>query len=117
MVFTNLFNWVRAVRVLAIALVFAVVLFTNSSPALAFGTKTPAEPSEGTAQLDDIYQQAKQVTEGQPRGMEETKGKASQGLNSVQGAANAEKMKSSGDTGATTVKDDIKNALESATVK
>ena len=118
MVFTNLLNWVRAAKVFAVALLCAVALFINGSPAFAFGTKTPAEPSKGAAQLDNVYQQAKQVTESQPRGMKEVKDKASQGLNGVQGAADADKMKTTGDSsGATTVKDDVKDALGSITDK
>lgn len=114
MIFTSLFNWVRAAKIAAIAFVCGAVLFMNSSPAFAFGMKGSAEPSEGTAQLDEIYNESKQVTKGQPRGMEEVAGKASAGLNSVQGTADASKMKSAGDSqGAETVKEDVKNAIKS----
>ena len=115
MILTNLFNWVRAAKVLAIALVCTAMLVVNSSPAFAFGMKNTAELSDGTAQLDETYQEAKQVTESQPRGMEDVVSKATQGLNGVQGNADADRMKSTGDsTEATTVKGDVKEALKSA---
>ncbi|MEM1256016.1 MAG: hypothetical protein AAGI69_26560 [Cyanobacteria bacterium P01_H01_bin.21] len=115
MILTSFLNWVRAAKVFAIALVCTAVLVASSSPAFAFGMRGSAEPSEGTAQLDGVYQEAKKVTEGQPRGMEDVTSKASQGLNGVQSTADAEKMKSPGDsTGARTVKGDAKEALESA---
>ncbi|MGD1951595.1 MAG: hypothetical protein ACFB14_18410 [Leptolyngbyaceae cyanobacterium] len=115
MVFTSLSRWVRAVKALAVAFICAAALVVNSSPAFAFGMKTPAEPSEGTAQLDEVYQEAKQVTESQPRGMERVQDKATQGLNSVQGSADSDKMKSAGDSSeANTVKGDVKKAMKSA---
>ncbi|MEM9976524.1 MAG: hypothetical protein AAF808_02740 [Cyanobacteria bacterium P01_D01_bin.2] len=115
MILTNLINWVRAAKAFAIALVCTAVLVANSSPAFAFGMKGSAAPSDGMAQLDETYQEAKDVTESQPRGTEEVASKAAQGLNGVQGAADTGKMKSPGDsTGAKTVKEDVKDALESA---
>lgn len=111
----KLVNWVRAAKVFAIALVCTAVLVANSSPAFAFGMRGSAAPSDGTAQLDETYQEAKDVTESQPRGMEEVASKASQGLNGVQGTADAGKMKSAGDSaGAETVKEDVKDVIESA---
>lgn len=115
MILTSLFNWVRVAKVVAIAFVCGVVIVANSAPALAFGLPGSAEPSQGTVEMDELYQESKQVAEGQPRGMEEVSKKASEGLNGVQGAANASKMKSSGDSAnAETVKEDIADALESA---
>ena len=115
MIFTNLLNWVKAAKVFAIALLCTAVLVANSSPAFAFGAKSSAAPSEGMVQLDETYNESKQVTESQPRGMEEVAKKASEGLNGVQGRADVAKMKSPGDsTGAQTVEGDIKDALNSA---
>lgn len=115
MILTNLLSWVRAAKAFAVAFVCAAVLIANSSPAFAFGMKSAAEPSSGTAQLDEIYQEAKDVTKSQPRGMDTVTGKASQGLNGVQGTADTDKMKSPGDSpGATTVKSEAKEALKSA---
>lgn len=114
MILTNLINWVRAAKVFAIALVCTAVLVANSSPAFAFGIQGSAEPSEGTAQLDKTYQEAKEVAKGQPRGMQEVQSKASSGLNGVQGTADASKMKNASDsTTAQTVEDDVKDAMES----
>ncbi|MEM9803824.1 MAG: hypothetical protein AAF959_00975 [Cyanobacteria bacterium P01_D01_bin.56] len=114
MILTNISDWLRTAKIFTVALVCAAVLVVNSSPAFAFGMRNSAESSQGTAQLDEIYQESKQVTEGQPRGMDEVARKASQGLNSVQGAADTDKMKSSGDSqGATTIKDEAKDILES----
>ena len=116
MVLTSISGWVRAAKALMVAFVCATVLVVNVSPAFAFGIRGSAEPSEGTAVLDDVYQGSKQVTESQPRGMKEVQKKASEGLNGVQGAANTGKMKSPGDSpGAQTVKDDVKDAIDSVT--
>lgn len=115
MISTTLFTWVRAAKIFAVAFVCAASLFVSNAPAFAFGTKTPAAPAEGAAQLDDTYEAAKQTTKGQPRGMGEVQEKASSGLNGVQGTADASKMKSPGDSeGATTVKGQVKDALDSA---
>lgn len=114
MALTNVSTWVRAAKIAAVAFLCATTLFVNSAPAVAFGMKTSAEPTDGTTQLDRIYEESEQAIKGQPRGMEAVQKKASEGLNGVQGSANAGKMKSPGDsTGASTVKDDVKDALDS----
>lgn len=114
MALTNVSAWVRAAKIAAIAFVCATAVFVNTAPAFAFGMKTSADPAEGTVQLDGIYEESEQAIKGQPRGMKEVQKKASEGLNGVQGSANTGKMKSSSDsTGASTVKDDVKDALDS----
>lgn len=113
MALTKFSAWVRAARIAAVAFLCATAIFVNSAPAFAFGMKSSAEPAEGTVQLDGIYEESEQAIKGQPRDTKAVQ-KANEGLNGVQGRANAEKMKSPGDsTGASTVKEDAKDALDS----
>ncbi|MEO0456357.1 MAG: hypothetical protein AAF152_07195 [Cyanobacteria bacterium P01_A01_bin.114] len=106
---------VRGLKGLAIALTCAVMLFSSSMPAFAFGMNKSANPSEGAAQLDQVQQESEKVSNSQPRGRESVQTKAERGLNGVQGAADTGKMKSPSDaSGATTVKEQVEGALDSA---
>ncbi|MEM7772427.1 MAG: hypothetical protein AAF327_18180 [Cyanobacteria bacterium P01_A01_bin.37] len=93
-----------------------MVLFLNSSPAFAFGTKSSSNPSAGAAQLDETLQEAREAINGQPRGMDKIQSKARQGINEVQGDADIDKMnRPENSQDATTVKGDIERALDSVT--
>jgi len=101
-------------RRVAIALLCVIVLFANGAPAYAFGSKTSSDPSDGVVQLDDVLDNARDSIYNDSIGMKDVQKKSSKGLNGVQGAADADKMKKPSDSSeVTTVKDDIENVLES----
>lgn len=120
MILTSVFKMflrrTRFLKMAVLALVGTAVLTLHSAPALAFGIGGSAQPSEGTTQLDNVYEESKEVSNSNPRGMGEVQKKASEGINGVQGAADMNKMKSPGDSpAAQTVKDDVKDAFEAVT--
>lgn len=111
--FTNQFRPVRFV-VAAIACLF--LFLSNVSPAAAFGGKSA--PQEGSSQLNAIEREAEKLTDRDPDDLGDVQSKANQGINEVQGSADADKMKNPGNTkGATTVEGQVKNLLEKATGK
>lgn len=89
-----------------------LVFVANVQPAAAFGSSS-SKPSDGVVQLDKVEQQAKDVLEKGPRGMEAVTARAEGGLNGVQGGADTSKMSTPENSkDATTVKDSIKGAIK-----
>lgn len=111
-VFASAITWVRNA---AIALSCLLVLLT-ATPALA-NSSTPSRPSEGTAPLNSIYNEAeKSVQPENALDGDKMIDRANKGLNEVQKNADANQMNSPANSGqATSPIDKIKDALGSVT--
>jgi hypothetical protein len=107
MTLSKIFN-LRPVRFLIAAFIGAVLLFSNALPTLAVSSR----PSQGEDQLQQIEQKSKDVLKSNPRSLKESQKDAENGLNTVQGQANKEKMKNPGNTDATSIKDMLQQKLD-----
>jgi hypothetical protein len=104
------------VRNLAIALSCALVLFSAAPATLAMGS-TPSRPDQGTAVLNDVYNQAEKAVQPENALQGKTmRDRANQGLNEVQKDADTDKMNHSANSSqATAPMDKIKDALSNLT--
>ncbi len=111
--FAAALTWVRN---LAIALSCALVLFTAAPAALAMGS-TPSRPDQGTAVLDEVYNEAEKAVQPENALRGKTmRDRANQGLNEVQKDADTDKMNHpANSTQATAPMDKIKDALSNLT--
>jgi hypothetical protein len=110
-------SFLKSLKTLTIAFVCSLVIFANAVPALAIGAPK-SSAVDNTAQLSDIERESQEAAQSGLLSGEEVKDKANQGINEIQGAADADKMKNpSNSQGAVTVSDEIKNALEKVTGK
>jgi len=108
-------SMLRPVRFVIVAFTCALLIFSNALPAAAIGTQT-SHPEDEVTQLTGIQKETDKLSAEPPPGLKETQERANEGLNSVQGAANIEKMKRPENSAqATTVEDEVKNLLEKVT--
>jgi hypothetical protein len=106
----------RPVRFLVILFACTLILFSNAYPAVAAMGSARSNPSEGEAHLDEIQRKSEEVTKKDPLSLEETEKEANAGLNEIQGGADVKQMnRPSNSRQATTVEDQVKNALEKVT--
>lgn len=112
----NLPAWMRPVRLLLTACVCALLLFSQVMPAYS---ATQSSPTSGEANLTKIEEEAQKAVLEDPYSREKTQAKANEGLNEVQGAADAEKQLRPSNTkpGAESVEQKVKEALEKVTGK
>jgi hypothetical protein len=123
----NLSALLRSVRLFVAACACAVVLFSNASPAYSFPnpfapndaaqTAPTTDPTEGEEQLLGIEGGAQKTVN---RDLDLLSGqkvteKSNEGLNEVQGAADADKMKRPSNTQAETVEGILQEKLEEVT--
>ena len=104
-------------RPFAIAAVCAIFLFTSATPALAFGGSN-SNPSKGLEQLDSVQKESEKTISGDLSSNNDGKSvmkNSARGLNGVQGAADKENMYSPKDSNATSVEENIQEALEEIT--
>lgn len=90
----NLSN-LRPVRFLVAAFVCTLLVFSHAFPAYSDPvniTGNPTAPQEGEAQLRGIELEAQKAVLKKPYSEEQTKAKANEGLNEIQGADDADKM-------------------------
>lgn len=107
---------VRSAKRFVVMVACAVMLFINSQPANAVGMKSAADPSDGMAKMDQVQQEAKAVSQSQPRGISKVQQKSNAGLNGVQGKANAASMNTPENSGeATTIEEQAKGLIKAAT--
>ncbi len=105
-------QFVQSVRAIALALMVAVVLFVNATPAFAISS-SPSAPSDGEAPLNNIYRKAERALENEPRSMETVQREADKGLNEVQGDADVDKMSHEDNSSeATTGMEKVEDALD-----
>ncbi|MGB7414595.1 MAG: hypothetical protein WA902_10340 [Thermosynechococcaceae cyanobacterium] len=113
-ILTRLFSFFRLAKLVAVMLVCVLYIGVNTSPALAFGG-TSSKPSDGAAQLDGIYKETKEAAnpDADPKGMKKVQAKAQEGINEVQGRADADKMYRPSNSEGSTVMDDIQEDVGS----
>lgn len=119
--YTSVRSLLSNLRPFAIALACALVLFSNATPAFAlfgFGN-SDSSPKKGLEQLDSVQDKSEEAISGQidnANDQESVIKNSQEGLNGVQGAANAQNMKNPANSGgATSVEESIKEALEDVT--
>ncbi|AFY67149.1 hypothetical protein [Geitlerinema sp. PCC 7407] len=101
---------VKAARVLVLTFVCTLFVFASAAPAFS------SDLRKGEDALKGIQKESEQVLRGNSvsPSLKETQRKANEGINEVQGAADAEKMnRPSNSQGAKTVEESAKNVLES----
>ena len=100
--------------IIAIAVCTVMVLGTTY-PAMAFGGSS-SNSSQGLVEMNDLKETSKETVRKEPRNAQAVQAKAKEGLNSVQGNANSEKMKDVGNSDNTeTIKARVEDVLEQAT--
>ncbi|MEA5448777.1 hypothetical protein VB780_09380 [Leptolyngbya sp. CCNP1308] len=100
---------------ISMVMIASLFLFLGvASPAMAFG-KSSSNSSDGTAQMNNIQKASERALKAEPRSQGEVQGKAQRGPNEVQGDADLHTLNSPQNSQATTVQDQIENALEKVT--
>ena len=108
----------RPMRFLVAVCISALVIFSNTFPALSAPVNpkaSPSNPSQGQEELLNIEKEAQKAVIEDPYSRKETQTKANEGLNEIQGTADASKMKRPENAQADSVEDKLKNVLEKAT--
>lgn len=104
-------------RPAAIALACALMVFSVAAPAMAFGNSS-SSADKGLEQLDSVQEKSEEAITGKidnANDGENVMKNSQEGLNGVQGAANKQNMKSPANSGATSIEENIKEALEEVT--
>ena len=108
----------RPMRFVVAVCISALVIFSNTFPALSAPVNpkaSPSNPSQGQEELLNIEKEAQKAVIEDPYSRKETQTKANEGLNEIQGTADASKMKRPENAQADSVEDKLKNVLEKAT--
>jgi glucan phosphoethanolaminetransferase (alkaline phosphatase superfamily) len=104
------------VRTLAIAFVAVSLVISFAGPAAAFGKNSRSNPSEGTAQMNDLQETSRRAVKEEPRSRSEVQRKAQRGPNEVQGDADMRGMNVPDNSKkATTVRKQAEEALKKVT--
>ena len=115
--YTSFRTLVAKLRPVAIALACALMVFSVATPAMAFGNSS-SSPSKGVEQLDDVQDKSEEAITGaidNANDGESVRKNSEEGLNGVQGAANKQNMKNPSNSGASSIEENIKEALEDVT--
>ncbi len=101
----------RPARLLVAICACALLLFSSAFPAFAARTDSPKRGGE--ANLLGIEEKAGELARETPLSSKRTQEEANQGLNEIQGAADAEKMSNPSNSGNTpSVEGNVQNKLE-----
>lgn len=116
----------NSLRLVVAACACALILLSNATPAYSFPNPfapeqaaQPSSPTEGEDKLQSIEEGAQKTINGSQdllSGEEVTK-KSNEGINEVQGAADADKMKNPSNSPSKSVEGVLKDKLEEATGK
>ena len=108
-------NVLGQLRPFAIAAACALILFTNATPAFAFGGSS-SSADKGLEQLDGVQTKSEQaITKDGKNDMSSLRNvskNSRKGINGVQGAANKDDMISPSDANGNTIESDIEDALD-----
>ncbi|MFQ4137887.1 hypothetical protein PGN35_016345 [Nodosilinea sp. PGN35] len=105
----------RNLAKISMVMIASLFLFLGvASPAMAFGNSN-SSPADGTAQMNNLQETSERALKAEPRSRSEVQGKAQRGPNEVQGDADLHTLNSPQNSQATTVQDQIENALEKIT--
>jgi hypothetical protein len=80
-------TYFNVAKVLLSTVLVAVLFFSNLSALAA-----QSSPTEGTAQLDEIFQKTEEALDSPAMSLEKIEERSKNGLNEVQGDANRDKM-------------------------
>ena len=114
------FSALRPVRVLMAICACVFLVFSSAAPALSNTPQpkaAPSAPQQGEANLTSIEKEAQKAAVDDPYSRKDTQVKANEGLNEIQGAADAEKMSRPENAQATSVEENSKSFLEALTGK
>lgn len=108
----------RPIRLFVAVCACVFLVFSSAAPALSDtpqpGAK-PSAPQQGEANLTSIEKEAQKAVLDDPYSRKETQVKANEGLNEIQGTADAEKMSRPENAEASSVEEKSKNFLEALT--
>jgi len=103
----------RLVRLLFAVCVSTLLIFSSAFP--AFADASGDQPKKGgEANLLGIEHKAGDIAREPPMSLEKTQAEANQGLNEIQGAADADKMKNPENSSAPSVEGNVQGKLEKA---
>jgi len=114
------FSALRPVRVLMAICACVFLVFSSAAPALSDTPQpkaAPSAPQQGEANLTSIEKEAQKAAMDDPYSRKDTQVKANEGLNEIQGAADADKMSRPENAQATSVEEKSKSFLEALTGK
>lgn len=104
------------VKTLAIAFIAISLMITTANPAFALGNSSRSNPSEGTAQMNNLQETSRQAVKAEPRNRSQVQRKAQRGPNEVQGDADLHGMNVPNNSKkATTVRKQAEEALKKIT--
>jgi hypothetical protein len=122
--FDKLSNFSTVIKPLAVAFACALIIFSNTAPAMAFGfgkgnlKSTPSKKSDGLEQLDTVQRKSEEaITTDNSNALEkvardDVKNAQNGGLNGVQGKADIENMKTPANAKGTDVESAIEKVLD-----
>ncbi|MEO0407429.1 MAG: hypothetical protein AAF289_08780 [Cyanobacteria bacterium P01_A01_bin.135] len=103
----------RIIRLVVAAFACALLIFSSAAPAMAVSASSKSSPTEGEAQLDGVYNKAKDVIKSEPLPDEDEQANVgASDLNVAQQGAKGETNTPANSKGATTVEKSIKETLE-----
>lgn len=108
----NLRSFVRPVRFLLASLICTLLFLTSAIPAEA-GNSHQSKPTDGTVQLDEIFEKTEDVANSDPMSLKQVEKRSNQGINEVQGDADKDKMESGDGTAA--IVEDFEKAMDKVT--
>ena len=115
--YTSFRTVLAKLRPVVIALACALMVFSVATPAMAFGNSS-SSAGKGLEQLDSVQEKSEEAITGaidNANDGESVTKNSQEGLNGVQGAANKQNMKSPNNSGAVSIEENIKEALEDVT--
>lgn len=83
---------VRSLRFIVATFACALMFFSSAYPAAAMGSSTPSSPKVGEANLDKVQEKTDDSVTNPPMTLKEVTERSQEGLNEVQGGADAQKM-------------------------
>ena len=103
----------RLLRMLVAVCVCVFLFVSTAFPATAATSK----PTQGEENLTQIELKSQKAAQSDPYSREKTQAEANQGINEVQGAADADKMKRPDNANATSFEEQVENLVENLTNK
>lgn len=114
------FSALRPIRFFVAICTCVFLVFSSAAPALSDTPQpgaNPSAPQQGEANLTAIEKEAQKAVLDDPYSRKETQVKSNEGLNEIQGTADADKMKRPENAEASSVEEKSKNFLEALTGK
>ncbi|OLP16790.1 hypothetical protein BST81_19025 [Leptolyngbya sp. 'hensonii'] len=106
---TDALSFLRPIRFMFAALMCTMLFLISTVPVQA-ANAPKSQPTQGTAQLEEIHESAEDVANSPPMSLKEVEERSKRGFNEVQGAADKDKFKS-GDS-RPVILDEIEKAMD-----